>query len=63
MEVIKVKDFFWKNKSGEILQVRIQYALGYIQVYNSKGIRIMEWRGLTRQKIQAIENHFKEIKI
>jgi len=61
MQEVKVKDFFWKTKYKEILQVRIQYAEGYIQVFNSKGKRILEWKGLTRKEIKRIEEHFMEI--
>lgn len=62
MQELKVKDFFWKSKNGRILQVRIQYAEGSIKVYTSKGHRILKWEGLTRQQINEIEKHFKEIK-
>jgi len=61
MQEVKVKDFFWKTKHNKILQVRIQYAEGYIQVFDSNGKRILKWTGLTREEIRMIEEHFMEI--
>ena len=59
--ITKVKDFFWQKRNGEIMQIRIQYELGYIQVYSPKGKRVMEWSGLTRDEIIEIESHFDEV--
>ena len=61
MQEVDIKDFFWKQRSGEILQVRIRYEDGTIKVFNSKGHCLMRWRGLTRKEIQEVETHFLEM--
>ena len=63
MQEVKVKDFFWKTKHNKILQVRIQYAEGYIHVFDSNGKRILKWTGLTREEIRRIEAPFMERRV
>ena len=61
MQSINVKHYYWKQPSGTILQVRIDYRDGTIKVFDEKGISVMQWKGLTILQIKRIEEHFLEV--